>query len=160
MRADCAELQTHRPPEGVLWRDGRRCRFVAGGRPQFENDRREESGWRLSHGLGSGQGCGFQEDILLRRFRAAGSASSRAFRSLTRTHLLHVAQPKKFSDPLICLLNVELELKSEKDNAEVRIKDVAVRPTPSARRPGIAAAARTIFTRCCGRAGLPSFRGR
>jgi chaperonin GroEL (HSP60 family) len=36
-------------------------------------------------------------------------------------------QPKKFSDPLICLLNVELELKSEKDNAEVRIKDVAVR---------------------------------
>jgi T-complex protein 1 subunit eta len=34
-------------------------------------------------------------------------------------------QPKKFSDPLICLLNVELELKSEKDNAEVRIKDVA-----------------------------------
>jgi T-complex protein 1 subunit eta len=37
------------------------------------------------------------------------------------------SQPKKFSDPLICLLNVELELKSEKDNAEVRIKDVAVR---------------------------------
>ena len=147
MRADCAELQTHRPPEGVLWRDGRRCRFVAGGRPQFENDRCEKSGRRLSHGLGSGQGCGFQEDILLRRFRAAGSASSRAFRSLTRTHLLHVAQPKKFSDPLICLLNVELELKSEKDNAEVRIKDVAVRRTPSARRPGIAAAARTIFTR-------------
>jgi len=34
-------------------------------------------------------------------------------------------QPKKFCDPLICLLNVELELKSEKDNAEVRIKDVA-----------------------------------
>jgi len=34
-------------------------------------------------------------------------------------------QPKKFRDCLICLLNVELELKSEKDNAEVRIKDVA-----------------------------------
>lgn len=34
-------------------------------------------------------------------------------------------QPKKFADPKICLLNVELELKSEKDNAEVRIKDVA-----------------------------------
>jgi T-complex protein 1 subunit eta len=28
-------------------------------------------------------------------------------------------------NPLIVLLNVELELKSEKDNAEVRIKDVA-----------------------------------
>lgn len=34
-------------------------------------------------------------------------------------------QPKKFVNPLIVLLNVELELKSEKDNAEVRIKDVA-----------------------------------
>eukprot|EP01048_Picozoa_sp_COSAG05_P022229 COSAG05_NODE_4371_length_1546_cov_1.353836_1_plen_435_part_10 len=34
-------------------------------------------------------------------------------------------QPKKFANPKICLLNVELELKSEKDNAEVRIKDVA-----------------------------------
>lgn len=34
-------------------------------------------------------------------------------------------QPKSFKDPQICLLNVELELKSEKDNAEVRIKNVA-----------------------------------
>ena len=34
-------------------------------------------------------------------------------------------QTKHFTDPKICLLNVELELKSEKDNAEVRIKDVA-----------------------------------
>eukprot|EP01043_Picozoa_sp_COSAG02_P044522 COSAG02_NODE_3985_length_5949_cov_7.533846_2_plen_125_part_00 len=41
------------------------------------------------------------------------------------------SQPKTFTDPLICLLNVELELKSEKDNAEVRIKDVSVRvPMP------------------------------
>ena len=30
-------------------------------------------------------------------------------------------QPKKFSDPKICLLNVELELKSEKENAEIRL---------------------------------------
>jgi T-complex protein 1 subunit eta len=30
-------------------------------------------------------------------------------------------QPKKFSNPKICLLNMELELKSEKDNAEVRL---------------------------------------
>lgn len=34
-------------------------------------------------------------------------------------------QPKKFTNPKIVLLNVELELKSERDNAEVRIKDVA-----------------------------------
>lgn len=31
--------------------------------------------------------------------------------------------PKQFTDPKILLLNVELELKSEKDNAEVRIDD-------------------------------------
>jgi len=32
-------------------------------------------------------------------------------------------QPKKFDDPKVLLLNVELELKSEKDNAEVRMEN-------------------------------------
>jgi T-complex protein 1 subunit eta len=32
-------------------------------------------------------------------------------------------QPKSFHNPKIILLNVELELKAEKDNAEVRITD-------------------------------------
>jgi len=32
-------------------------------------------------------------------------------------------QPKSFDDPTICLLNVELELKAEKENAEVRLTD-------------------------------------
>jgi len=32
-------------------------------------------------------------------------------------------QPKKFNDVKICLLNVELELKNEKENAEIRLKD-------------------------------------
>ena len=32
-------------------------------------------------------------------------------------------QPKSFRNPLIVALNVELELKSEKENAEVRITD-------------------------------------
>jgi len=32
-------------------------------------------------------------------------------------------QPKKFVDPKILLLNVELELKSEKENAEVRLEN-------------------------------------
>jgi T-complex protein 1 subunit eta len=32
-------------------------------------------------------------------------------------------QPKEFKSPSIVLLNVELELKSERHNAEVRIKD-------------------------------------
>lgn len=33
-------------------------------------------------------------------------------------------QPKSFDDPLICILNLELELKSEKENAEIRIENV------------------------------------
>lgn len=32
-------------------------------------------------------------------------------------------QPKKFKDPKICLLNIELELKAEKENAEIRIEN-------------------------------------
>ena len=32
-------------------------------------------------------------------------------------------QPKRFEHPKILLLNLELELKSEKDNAEIRIQD-------------------------------------
>ena len=32
-------------------------------------------------------------------------------------------QPKSFNEPLVVLLNVELELKSEKENAEVRLAD-------------------------------------
>ena len=35
-------------------------------------------------------------------------------------------QPKSFKNPSILSLNVELELKAEKDNAEVRIEDVKV----------------------------------
>ena len=34
-------------------------------------------------------------------------------------------QPKSFKDPKIVCLNVELELKSEKDNAEVRVDQVS-----------------------------------
>lgn len=34
-------------------------------------------------------------------------------------------QPKRFTSPKILLLNLELELKSEKENAEIRIDDVA-----------------------------------
>ena len=35
-------------------------------------------------------------------------------------------QPKRFTDPKICLLNLELELKSEKENAEIRIDNPEV----------------------------------
>jgi len=41
-------------------------------------------------------------------------------------------QPKKFKDCKIVLLNVELELKSEKENAEIRLDDPnQVNPRPS-----------------------------
>lgn len=36
-------------------------------------------------------------------------------------------QPKKYDNPKIVLLNVELELKSEKENAEIRVESVQVR---------------------------------
>ena len=35
-------------------------------------------------------------------------------------------QPKRYDNPKIALLNVELELKAEKDNAEVRVSNVEV----------------------------------
>ena len=35
-------------------------------------------------------------------------------------------QPKKYKNPKIALLNVELELKAEKENAEIRIDNVEV----------------------------------
>lgn len=38
-------------------------------------------------------------------------------------------QPKKYSNPKIVLLNVELELKAEKTNAEIRIDNVEVSRT-------------------------------
>ena len=41
-------------------------------------------------------------------------------------------QPKSFKTPKILSLNIELELKAEKDNAEVRIEDVSVRIKSSA----------------------------
>jgi len=36
-------------------------------------------------------------------------------------------QPKSFKNPKMLSLNIELELKAEKDNAEVRVEDVTVR---------------------------------
>ena len=36
-------------------------------------------------------------------------------------------QPKKYNNPKIALLNIELELKAEKDNAEIRVDNVKVR---------------------------------
>jgi T-complex protein 1 subunit eta len=32
--------------------------------------------------------------------------------------------PKKYDNPLVCLLNIELELKAERDNAEIRVDNV------------------------------------
>lgn len=35
-------------------------------------------------------------------------------------------QPKKYENPKIALLNVELELKAERDNAEIRVESAKV----------------------------------
>lgn len=35
-------------------------------------------------------------------------------------------QPKQYTTPKIALLNIELELKAERDNAEVRLENVEV----------------------------------
>jgi T-complex protein 1 subunit eta len=35
-------------------------------------------------------------------------------------------QPKTYKNPKIALLNIELELKAERDNAEVRLENVEV----------------------------------
>lgn len=35
-------------------------------------------------------------------------------------------QPKRYTDPKMALLNIELELKAEKDNAEIRVDSVQV----------------------------------
>lgn len=38
-------------------------------------------------------------------------------------------QPKKYTNPKIALLNIELELKAERDNAEIRIEQIEVSPS-------------------------------
>ena len=40
-------------------------------------------------------------------------------------------QPKRYDNPKIALLNVELELKAEKENAEIRVNSVEVSPPRS-----------------------------
>jgi T-complex protein 1 subunit eta len=44
-------------------------------------------------------------------------------------------QRKQYTDPKIALLNIELELKSEKENAEVRVDSVEVSSTRIPRSP-------------------------
>ncbi|TFK56769.1 hypothetical protein OE88DRAFT_1650223 [Heliocybe sulcata] len=60
-------------------------------------------------------GGGMQDSLLIR-----GVAFKKTF-----TYAGAEQQPKSFADPLIVCLNVELELKAEKDNAEVRVEQVS-----------------------------------
>lgn len=60
-------------------------------------------------------GGGTQDSLLIR-----GVAFKKTF-----TYAGAEQQPKSFKDPLIVCLNVELELKAEKDNAEVRVEQVS-----------------------------------
>ncbi|KAJ3750896.1 chaperonin Cpn60/TCP-1 family [Lentinula detonsa] len=60
-------------------------------------------------------GGGMQDSLLIQ-----GVAFKKTF-----TYAGAEQQPKYFKDPLILCLNVELELKAEKDNAEVRVEHVS-----------------------------------
>jgi len=60
-------------------------------------------------------GGGMQDSLLIQ-----GVAFKKTF-----TYAGAEQQPKSFVDPLILCLNVELELKAEKDNAEVRVEAVS-----------------------------------
>ena len=60
-------------------------------------------------------GGGIQDSLLIR-----GVAFKKTF-----TYAGAEQQPKSFKNPLILSLNVELELKAEKDNAEVRVEAVS-----------------------------------
>ncbi|KAF5323585.1 hypothetical protein D9611_005557 [Ephemerocybe angulata] len=60
-------------------------------------------------------GGGLQDSLLVQ-----GVAFKKTF-----TYAGAEQQPKHFNDPLILCLNVELELKAEKDNAEVRVEAVS-----------------------------------
>ncbi|KAG8873839.1 T-complex protein 1 subunit eta [Tulasnella sp. 331] len=60
-------------------------------------------------------GGGLQDSLLIR-----GVSFKKTF-----TYAGAEQQPKSFKDPLILCLNVELELKAEKDNAEVRVEHVS-----------------------------------
>ena len=62
-------------------------------------------------------GGGMQDSLLVR-----GVAFKKTF-----SYAGFEQQPKSFKEPKVLCLNVELELKAEKDNAEVRVNEVSVR---------------------------------
>ena len=61
-------------------------------------------------------GVSFQESRLI-----AGVAFKKTF-----SYAGFEMQQKKYLKPKIAMLNIELELKAERDNAEIRLADVAV----------------------------------
>lgn len=60
--------------------------------------------------------CVFQDSLLV-----AGVAFKKTF-----SYAGFEMQPKSYSNPKIAMLNIELELKAEKDNAEIRVDSVEV----------------------------------
>lgn len=64
-------------------------------------------------------GVSFQESRLV-----AGVAFKKTF-----SYAGFEMQQKKYLKPKIAMLNIELELKAERDNAEIRLADVAVSVT-------------------------------
>lgn len=65
-------------------------------------------------GIKKVQGGGLEESLLV-----SGVAFKKTF-----SYAGFEMQPKKYSNPKIALLNIELELKAEKENAEIRVASV------------------------------------
>ena len=73
---------------------------------------------RVLHSLDTGLSCAQVQGGGLRdSFLVDGVAFKKTF-----SYAGFEMQPRSFSDPPILLLNIELELKAEKENAEVRLR--------------------------------------
>uniref|UniRef100_A0A8C4QQ53 T-complex protein 1 subunit eta n=1 Tax=Eptatretus burgeri TaxID=7764 RepID=A0A8C4QQ53_EPTBU len=71
---------------------------------------------------------GIHPQLIIRAYRKGATLASRlvagvAFKK-TFSYAGFEMQPKHYENPLIALLNIELELKAEKENAEIRLKSV------------------------------------
>ena len=67
----------------------------------------------------------WDEVFLIKYFQDSRLVAGVAFKK-TFSYAGFEMQPKKYTSPKIALLNIELELKAEKENAEVRVDNVEV----------------------------------
>lgn len=108
--------------KAILLANGRRRRHDARpGGPRRELDRCEKSSRRWYAGESP---CYFKSISAHGRSQDSLLIKGVAFKK-TFSYAGFEQQPKSFTNPKILCLNVELELKAEKDNAEVRVNEVS-----------------------------------